>query len=158
MNSIPNGCRILASFQSSIFVCFAAGFSEKEVQQNSSKWSISISFRRARYAIVIFLPGLFRTDCPEPLRRNNTNSATHVTIRLGALVSAGFEVSATVVHDHHGHDFGHSSMAIMDIADGGKRRNGLDANSSSSTNNRKSNDNILDSMVDWLTNVPENEL
>lgn len=72
----------------------------------------------------------------------------------GALVSAGFEVSATVVHDHHG-DFGQSTMTIMD--DGGKRR-GIDANSSASANNRKSNDHILDSMVDWLTNVPENEL
>lgn len=61
------------------------------------------------------------------------------------------------MHDHHG-DFGQSSMTIMDMPDGGKRRNGIDANSSGSGNIRKSNDHILDSMVDWLTNVPENEL
>ncbi|XP_031622418.1 uncharacterized protein LOC116340210 isoform X2 [Contarinia nasturtii] len=56
----------------------------------------------------------------------------------GALISAGFEVSATVVHD---------SLTTVPNA------NGLDANSSISTNKK-----TTDHLVDWLTNVPENEL
>lgn len=62
----------------------------------------------------------------------------------GALVSAGFEVSATVVHDTQ-----------TDIT-GSNARNAMDAMSSAST--KKTNDHLLDSMVDWLTNVPEHEL
>lgn len=59
----------------------------------------------------------------------------------GALVSAGFEVSATVVHGAQN--------------DG---RNAINAICSASTGNKKTNDHLLDTMVDWLTNVPENEL
>lgn len=59
-------------------------------------------------------------------------------IDLGALVSAGFEVSATVVHD---------SLTTVPNA------NGLDASSSASTNKK-----TTDHLVDWLTNVPEHEL
>lgn len=82
---------------------------------------------------------------------------------IGALVSAGFEVSATVVHDNHTDFIGQTTLALMDMPnnntiDGTKRRNGIDTNSCASNNNKKSNDHILDSMVDWLTNVPENEL
>lgn len=56
----------------------------------------------------------------------------------GALVSAGFEVSATVVHD---------SLTTV------PNPNGLDASSSASTNKK-----TTDHLVDWLTNVPEHEL
>jgi len=62
----------------------------------------------------------------------------------GALISAGFEVSATVVHDMQTDMNGHNS------------RN-LDASSSASTH-KKNTDHLLDSMVDWLQHVPENEL
>lgn len=83
---------------------------------------------------------------------------------IGALVSAGFEVSATVVHDNHTDFIGQTTLALMDMPnnntiDGTKQRNGIDNTSSCpSNNNKKSNDHILDSMVDWLTNVPEHEL
>lgn len=58
-------------------------------------------------------------------------------LNSGALVSAGFEVSATVVHD-----------SLITVPN-----SGLDASSSTSTNKKNT-----DHLVDWLTHVPEHEL
>lgn len=86
----------------------------------------------------------------------------------GALVSAGFEVSATVVHDSHQNDCknGASELTAIvtnaDLSSQQKRRqmNMEAASSIASTNKLKANDHLItmDSMVDWLTKVPENEL
>lgn len=85
------------------------------------------------------------------------------------MISAGFEVSAlvsaelsAVVHDKQ---TGQNSLTMIDMSDntvdGIKRRSAIhmDAQSSgASTTNKKTCDHLIDSMVDWLTNVPENEL
>lgn len=86
----------------------------------------------------------------------------------GALVSAGFEVSATVVHGNNQNDNrngGAESTAIVtnaDLTSQQKRRqmNMEAASSIASTNKLKANDHLItmDSMVDWLTKGPENEL
>lgn len=88
------------------------------------------------------------------------SSASH---GLGALVSAGFEVSATVGHDlNHQHGESIPIITNTDLTAQQKRRkiNSEAASSIASTNKLKSNDHLItmDSMVDWLTKVPENEL
>lgn len=88
---------------------------------------------------------------------------------VGALVSAGFEVSATVVHDNNKNDTKNGVAELTaivtnaDLSSQQKRRqiNMEAASSIASTNNKlKANDHLItmDSMVDWLTKVPENEL
>lgn len=86
----------------------------------------------------------------------------------GALVSAGFEVSATVVHDNNQNTnkMGAAELtAIVTNADKSSQQirrqmNMEGASSVASTNKLKANDHLItmDSMVDWLTKVPENEL
>lgn len=83
-------------------------------------------------------------------------------------MSAGFEVSATVVHGNNQNDNrngGAESTAIVtnaDLTSQQKRRqmNMEAASSIASTNKLKANDHLItmDSMVDWLTKGPENEL
>lgn len=84
-------------------------------------------------------------------------------MHTGALVSAGFEVSATVVHDNQTDLNGQNSLTLIDMSDnqldGIKRRSAnMDAQSSGASTTNKKTDHLLDTMVDWLTNVPENEL
>lgn len=69
----------------------------------------------------------------------------------GALVSAGFEVSATVVSK----DIGPTSYIPQDSLE----RHSLRSTEVKTTEilDRKS-DHLMESMVDWLENVPENEL
>lgn len=83
-------------------------------------------------------------------------------------MSAGFEVSATVVHGNNQNDNkngGAELTAIVtnaDLTSQQKRRqmNMEAASSIASTNKLKANDHLItmDSMVDWLTKGPENEL
>lgn len=86
----------------------------------------------------------------------------------GALVSAGFEVSATVVHGINQNDNKNGAAELTaivtnaDLTSQQKRRqmNMEAASSIASTNKLKANDHLItmDSMVDWLTKGPENEL
>lgn len=75
---------------------------------------------------------------------------------LGALISAGFEVSATVIHDKQ-QDLTEQAKAIVDVSTNSSERV-MKHHSTMDTMNKKSADNLLDSMVDWLIKVPENEL
>lgn len=76
---------------------------------------------------------------------------------LGALISAGFEVSATVVHENQT-DIGLDKNTGA-IPNSSKRQINMDATSSgASINNKNNTDHLLDTMVDWLTKVPENQL
>lgn len=88
------------------------------------------------------------------------------------MVSAGFEVSATVGHDNQTEIIDSFGFGIMN------KNNDIGLNQQPSTsynldntlgrrnmgeslqsgNNKDTTDHLLDTMVDWLAHVPENEL
>lgn len=94
------------------------------------------------------------------------------------MVSAGFEVSATVGKDSHmngaeansHHNQPSTSYGLSNAQNSLERRPGKDIDNCNrasncnnpehivAMNNQSSNDHLLDTMVDWLENVPENEL
>lgn len=98
----------------------------------------------------------------ESTKQRNINTIIIIIIRyfvffLGALISAGFEVSATVLHDTQIDLMGINSTLEKNMDSMKRRSHGGDASSIASTN-KKTTDHLIDSMVDWLTKVPENEL
>lgn len=106
---------------------------QKSCERRQFGPSLSISFGWHRYEILFeYCVNIWLCDW-----KKIVNVMEQCNI-VGALVSAGFEVSATVVHD---------SLTTVPNA------NGLDASSSVSTNKK-----TTDHLVDWLTNVPEHEL
>lgn len=81
-------------------------------------------------------------------------------------MSAGFEVSATVGHDNQTEIMDSLGFGIINKDNGNSINQqpstsyNLDnnLNRQQSGNNKNTTDHLLDTMVDWLANVPENEL